>query len=208
VINAKLRPGWDKLMRPVGRWLARTPLSPDAVTLLGVLIQIGVAVLILQGRLLIAGLIAIVAALSDGFDGALAKAQGKTSNFGALLDSTTDRVADALYFIPIAWLYGVSPDIPSRGSHLVAGLALFAFVASFVVSYLKARAESLGFDCNVGIAERAERLIILIAALILDHVLFDKGVLFGVSILAVLAAVTVLQRFFHVRRQARDVVPV
>lgn len=200
MINAKLRSGWDKLMSPVGRWLSRTPLSPDVVTLLGVLIQAGVAVLILQGRLLVAGLIAIVAALSDAFDGALARAQGRTSRFGALLDSTTDRLADALYFIPIAWLYGVSPDVPGRGSHLVAGLALFALVASFLVSYIKARAESLGFDCNVGIAERAERLIIVIAALILDLVLL------GVAVLAVLATVTVLQRLIHVRRQARDAV--
>jgi CDP-diacylglycerol--glycerol-3-phosphate 3-phosphatidyltransferase len=196
VINAKLRSGWDKVMRPVGRWLARTPLSPDAVTLLGVVIQVGVAVLILEGRLLVAGLVAIVAALADGFDGALAKAKGQTSSFGALLDSTTDRLADALYFLPIAWLYGVAPDVPDRASDLVAGLALAGLVSSFLVSYVKARAESLGFDCNVGIAERAERLILLIAALILDLVLV------GVAALAALSTITFLQRLIYVRRQA------
>ena len=185
-------------MRPVGRWLARTPLTPDSVTLLGVLIQVGVAVLILQGRLLVAGLVSIVAALADAFDGALAKAQGKTSRFGALLDSTTDRLADALFFVPIAWLYGVAPDVPSRESHLVAGLALAALVASFLVSYVKGRAEALGFDCNVGIAERAERLIIVILALIFDFVLV------GVALLAALSTITVLQRLIYVRRQARD----
>ncbi|MCA1708429.1 MAG: CDP-alcohol phosphatidyltransferase family protein, partial [Actinobacteria bacterium] len=157
MINSKLRSGWDKIMAPVGRGLAKTPLSPDAVTLLGVVVQAGVAVLILQGHLMLAGLLAIFAAFSDAFDGALAKAQGRTSKFGALLDSTTDRLADALYFLPIAWLYGVSPDVPGRESHLVAALSLVALVASFLVSYVKGRAESLGFDCNVGIAERAER---------------------------------------------------
>ncbi|MEA2499811.1 MAG: CDP-diacylglycerol---glycerol-3-phosphate 3-phosphatidyltransferase [Actinomycetota bacterium] len=185
-------------MRPVGRWLARTPLSPDAVTLLGVLIQAGVAVLIIQGHLLVAGLVAIIAALADALDGALAKAKGQTSRFGALLDSTTDRLADALFFIPIAWLYGVSPDIPGRESHLIAALALTGLVASFLVSYVKGRAEALGFDCNVGIAERAERLIVLILALIFDLVLA------GVTILAVLATVTVLQRLVYVRRQSRE----
>jgi CDP-diacylglycerol--glycerol-3-phosphate 3-phosphatidyltransferase len=197
VINAKLRSQWDKIMRPVGRWLARTPLSPDAVTLLGVLIQVGVAVLIVQAHLLVAGLIAIVAALADGFDGALAKAKGQTSSFGALLDSTTDRLADALYFLPIAWLYGVAPDVPGRASDLIAGLALAGLVASFLVSYVKARAESLGFDCNVGIAERGERLVLLIAALILDLVLV------GVAALAVLSTITFLQRLVYVRRQAK-----
>jgi CDP-diacylglycerol--glycerol-3-phosphate 3-phosphatidyltransferase len=198
VINSKLRSGWDKVMAPVGRGLAKTPLSPDAVTILGVLLQVGVAALILQGHLMIAGLLAIVAGFSDALDGALAKAQGRTSKFGALLDSTTDRLADALYFLPIAWLYGVSPDVPSRESHLVAALSLVALVASFLVSYVKGRAESLGFDCNVGIAERAERLIVVIAALILDVVLF------GVALLAALSTITFLQRLLYVRGQARD----
>ena len=185
-------------MRPVGRWLARTPLSPDAVTLMGVLIQAGVAVLILQGRLLVAGLVAIVAGLADGFDGALAKAKGKTSRFGALLDSTTDRLADALYFLPIAWLYGVDPDVPGRESEVVAALALAALVSSFMVSYVKARAESLDFDCNVGIAERAERIIVIVLALIFDVVLL------GVAALTVLSTITFLQRLIYVRGQIRN----
>jgi CDP-diacylglycerol--glycerol-3-phosphate 3-phosphatidyltransferase len=202
VINAKLRSGWDRVMRPVGRSLARTPLSPDAVTLLGVLIQVAVAVLIIQGHLLVAGFVAVAAALADGFDGALAKAQHRTSRFGALLDSTTDRLADALYFLPLAWLYGVAPDVPGRESHLIAALALVALVASFLVSYVKGRAEALGFECNVGIAERAERLIVIILALLFDRVLV------GVAIIAVLATFTVLQRLLHVRRQATDAVGV
>lgn len=189
-------------MRPVGRSLARTPLSPDAVTLLGVLIQVAVAVLIIQGHLLVAGFVAVAAALADGFDGALAKAQHRTSRFGALLDSTTDRLADALYFLPLAWLYGVAPDVPGRESHLIAALALVALVASFLVSYVKGRAEALGFECNVGIAERAERLIVIILALLFDRVLV------GVAIIAVLATFTVLQRLLHVRRQATDAVGV
>lgn len=185
------------MMRPVGRWLARTPLTPDAVTYLGLLIQVGVALLILDGRLLVAGFVAVVAAFADTFDGALAKAKGATSKWGAFLDSSTDRLADALYLAPIAWLYGVQPDVASRLDTTTAAFALAALVFSFLVSYAKARAESLGFDCNVGIAERAERLIVIIAALILDLVLI------GVVVLAIASAVTFVQRMVYVRSQSR-----
>jgi CDP-diacylglycerol--glycerol-3-phosphate 3-phosphatidyltransferase len=195
VINAKLRKGWDRLMQPVGRWLARTPLSPDVVTLFGVVLQGVVAYLIIGGHLLQAGLMGIVAGFADAFDGALAKAKGKTSKWGAFLDSTTDRLSDALVLAPIAWLYGVSPDIAAHDSETTALLALVALVASFLVSYTKARAESLGFKCDVGIAERAERLIVIIAALILDFVPI------GVGVLAVLGTVTFLQRVIYVYGQ-------
>lgn len=198
MINAKLRSGWDRLMTPVGRGLASTPLSPDAVTYAGVGLQVVVALLILDGRLLAAGFVAVAAAFADAFDGALAKAKGRTSRWGAFLDSTTDRLADALYFLPIAWLYGVAPDVASRHSTTTAALALVALVGSFLVSYTKARAESLGFDCNVGIAERAERLIILILALLLDLVPL------GVGLLAGLTVITFLQRMWHVHAQELD----
>ncbi len=197
MLDSKIRGWWDALMRPVGRALARTPLSPNAVTLLGVGIQLGVAVLILQGRLVAAGLITIVAAFFDTFDGALAKAKGRMTKFGAFLDSTTDRIADALCFGPIVWLYGVDPDIPARDEPWVAAVALVALVASFMVSYVKARAEALGFDCKVGIAERAERLILVIIALVFNSVLPALMV-----ILAVASVITVVQRIAYVHKQA------
>jgi CDP-diacylglycerol--glycerol-3-phosphate 3-phosphatidyltransferase len=197
VINAKLRRRWDRLMSPVGRALARSGVSPDLITYLGVALQVIVAVLILEGKLLVAGLLAIVAAFSDALDGAVAKALGTSNKFGAFLDSTTDRLSDALVFIPIAWLYGVDPDIAERDEPWVAAVALATLVLAFLVSYTKARAESLGYDCNVGIAERAERLIVVIAALILD--LLPPALV----VLGVLSGITVLQRMVHVRTQAR-----
>jgi CDP-diacylglycerol---glycerol-3-phosphate 3-phosphatidyltransferase len=196
VLNVKIRGGWDRLMRPVGASLARLGVTPDAVTYTGLVIQIAVAVLIVQGRLLVAGLIAIVAGLGDVLDGAVAKARGRPGTFGAFLDSTTDRLSDALYLGPIVWLYGVDPDISAHDEPWVAAAALAALVFGFLVSYAKARAESLGYDCNVGIMERAERLILIIAALILDLVPP------AMVILAVLSLVTFLQRMVHVRIQA------
>ena len=195
MLNAKLRKGWDRLMQPVGRWLARTPLSPDFVTLIGVALQGYIAYLILDGHLLLAGLTGILAGLMDTFDGALAKAKGTPSKWGAFFDSTTDRLSDALVLAPIVWLYGVEPDIAAHASKTTAVLALVALVTSFLTSYTKARAESLGFTCDVGIVERAERLIIINAALILDLVPL------GVAVLAVLGTVTFLQRMVHVYGQ-------
>jgi CDP-diacylglycerol---glycerol-3-phosphate 3-phosphatidyltransferase len=197
VINANLRQGWDRLVRPVGVSLARAGITPDAITYLGVLMHALAAVLILDGRLLAAGLLTIVAGLSDAFDGAVAKARGTNSPFGAFLDSTTDRLSDALAFVPLAWLYGVAPDTAERDVPWVAALALANLVLSFLVSYTKARAESLGYDCNVGIAERGERLAIVIAALLFDLVPV------ALVILAVLSLVTFVQRMVHVRAQAR-----
>jgi CDP-diacylglycerol--glycerol-3-phosphate 3-phosphatidyltransferase len=183
-------------MAPVGRFIARSRISPNAVTLLGLVIQVGAAMLILDGALLAAGFVAIAAAIFDVLDGAVAKAKGITSNFGAFLDSTTDRLADSLYFLPIAWLYAVDPDIPARDEQWVAVLALATLVLAFMVSYVKARAEGLGFKCDVGIAERAERSIIVIAGLILNLVPIMLGVLAAASL------VTVIQRIAYVYKQS------
>ena len=196
MLNAKIRGAWDKGMAPVGRFIGRSRISPNAVTVLGLLIQIGAAALILEGALAVAGVVALVAAIFDVLDGAVAKARGMASNFGAFLDSTTDRLADALYFLPIAWLYAVDPDIPSRAEDWVAALALATLVLSFMVSYVKARAEGLGFKCDVGIAERAERSIIVIAGLILNLIPVMLG------ILAVASLITVVQRIAYVRKQS------
>jgi CDP-diacylglycerol---glycerol-3-phosphate 3-phosphatidyltransferase len=197
VLNQRIRGMWDEGMRPVGRTLARAGIVPNAVTVVGVVVQGAVAWSIVRGRLLIAGLLAILAALADTVDGAVAKASGERRRFGALLDSTADRLSDALFFAPVAWLYGVAPDPARRDQRWVAAVALAALVLSFLVSYVKARAEGLGFECDVGIAERAERLILMILGLLLDLVPLV------LIVLAVLAGVTVIQRLVHVHAQAR-----
>lgn len=183
-------------MRPMGSALGRTGLSPNAITLLGLLIQTGAAALIVADRLLLAGLVTIVAGVSDVLDGAVAKATGKTSKLGALVDSTADRVSDALFFLPVAWLYTVSGGA-ARDEPWVAAVALIGLVAAFLVSYVRARAESLGYACNVGIAERAERVILMIVGLVFNFLLPAILVL-----LAVLSTITVIQRLLHVWAQA------
>ncbi|MFN2524754.1 MAG: CDP-alcohol phosphatidyltransferase family protein, partial [Actinomycetota bacterium] len=155
MLDTKIRAGWDRMMQPVGRGLARARINPNAITVAGVAVQVGVAAAILEGRLVLAGMVAIAAALFDVFDGAVAKARGLTSKFGALLDSTTDRLSDALFFLPVAWLYGVEPDVARHDEPWVAAVSLATLVLSFLVSYVKARAEGLGYECRVGLVERA-----------------------------------------------------
>ncbi|HEX2057480.1 MAG TPA: CDP-alcohol phosphatidyltransferase family protein [Actinomycetota bacterium] len=197
MLNSRIRGAWDQFVRPVGRTIARSGLSPNAITITGLLIQVGVAYLILDGALLAAGLVAIAAGVADLLDGAVAKARGTESPFGALFDSTTDRLSDALFFGPIAWLYGVDPDVAAHDEPWVAAVALAALVFSFLVSYVKARAESLGFDCNVGFAERFERIVVMIAGLVFGIVPI------AVVVLTLLTLGTFVQRIVHVYAQAR-----
>ena len=200
MLNQKIRGMWDDLMQPVGRAVARSGIGPDVITVAGLLLQALVAYLIIEGRLLAAGVVAVAAALSDALDGAVAKSRNGVSPLGALLDSTVDRLSDALFFAPVAWLYGVSPDPTRTDQRWVAAVALVALVSSFLVSYIKARAEGLGYDCNVGIVERAERLILMIIGLLLNVV---PAIL---VILATLSCITVVQRLLHVRTQVRSAV--
>lgn len=192
MLDARIRALWDRLARPVGTAIGRSGIDPNTITVIGVLIQVGTAALIVDGRLLAAGIMTIVAGLADLADGAVAKARNLQSRFGALLDSTTDRLSDALIFGALAWLYA-----GTDGQQWAGALALATLVASFLVSYVKARAEGLGFECNVGIVERAERIILICAGLILDLVPVMLSVLF------VLSVVTFVQRLVHVRRQGR-----
>lgn len=196
MLNQRLRGGWDVFIKPVGRGLMKTGVSPDVITVMGVVVQGGAAYLIIEGHLVWAGLVSIVAGIFDILDGAVAKAQNRKSQFGALLDSTTDRLSDALFFLPLVWLYGVRPDVAEREDLVVVALAMAALVFSFLVSYVKARAEGLGFECKVGIAERLERLAIMIIGLLFDMVLV------ALVVLATLSAITFFQRLFHVRKQA------
>jgi CDP-diacylglycerol--glycerol-3-phosphate 3-phosphatidyltransferase len=197
VLNAKIRGIWDKGMRPVGGFIGRSGVTPNQITLLGVVVQAFVSYLIVMDRLMEAGFVLIAAALLDTVDGAVAKARGLTTKFGAFLDSTMDRLSDALVFLPIAWLYLADPRAERADQQWVAAVALVALVLSFLVSYAKARAEGLGFDCNVGLIERAERLIIMIVALVFNDLLPAALV-----VLALASLVTLVQRMVHVHKQA------
>lgn len=200
MLNARIREAWDKGFRPVGGFIGRSGITPNQITIFGVLVQAVVSYLIVTDRLGVAGVVLIVAALLDTVDGAVAKARGFTSKFGALLDSTMDRLSDALVFLPIAWLYLADPTSERADMEWVAALALTTLVLSFLVSYTKARAEGLGFECNVGLIERAERLIVMIVALVFSALLPA-----ALALLALASLATFVQRIVHVHKQSRPV---
>jgi CDP-diacylglycerol--glycerol-3-phosphate 3-phosphatidyltransferase len=137
--------------------------------------------------------------ISDLLDGTMARMSGRSGPWGAFLDSTLDRVADGAIF------GGVVLGLAHAGDMLSAAAALLALVGGGVVSYAKARAESIGVECNVGIAERAERIIVLLLAVFLTGLGVPYVLPVAVWLLAALTWITVGQRILHVRRQLRTV---
>ena len=179
-------------LRAVGRALVRTPITPDMITATALLGTVGGAALIATGRLTAGGIVCWLFAMLDSVDGALARARGVSSKWGALLDSTSDRVADGAIFGALVLNFAVTEPWLAR-------LALFCLVFGVVVSYVKARAEGLGVECDVGFAERAERLIIVLGGVILGSwVPYVLAICLWV--LAVATVVTVGQRLRHVHR--------
>src|SRR5438270_11291466 len=147
---------------PVGRTLFRLRLRPNHLTMIGMVISLVSAAAFITGRLRTAGLLLVAAGLCDMLDGSLARVSGQVTAFGAFLDSVIDRYSDIAVMLGIVVLYARMPN--PRGALLaMAGLA-----GSVMVSYTKARAESIGVECTVGMMERPERLICLIAGALLD----------------------------------------
>jgi len=193
-----LRPGLARLLTPVGKALAKTPLTPNMLTVIGAAgMTAGALALFPTGHLFAGTMVCTGFVLADMLDGALARVTGSSGTFGAFLDSTLDRVADSAVFCGIAiWL--------ATGGHdrLLAAVALFCLVAGGLVSYAKARAEGLGLRCDVGIAERTERLLIGLVAIGLAGLGVPYVLSAGLWILAVLSAVTFGQRVYAVRKAA------
>ena len=195
-----LRPAMTRILTPLGRALVRRGIGPDAVTAAGTLGTVISALLFFPRGLLTAGALVItVFVLFDLLDGVVARlGGGGGSTWGAFLDSTLDRVADAAIFSGLI-LYFIS-----TGDALLAGVTLFALVAGMLVSYAKARAEGLGLTCDVGLAERPERLVIVLVAACFSGLGVPYLLAAGMWLLAAAGAVTVVQRVVHVHRQTRE----
>jgi len=145
-----------------------------------------------EGRFLISGLVLGGASFFDLLDGALARATGKTSRFGGILDSAGDRVSEA------ALLAGLSLWFVQQGNTLAILVTYIALIASFLVSYLRARGEVLGIECTVGLCTRPERVIVLALGLLTGFVFV------AVSVVALGASVTVVQRLLHLQRELKE----
>ncbi len=197
----------QKFQAWVRKWAERlvsvfrdSPLTPNMLTLFGLVITAAGATVLGLGQLFIAGVILLFAGLFDIFDGALARASGKVYRYGAFLDSTVDRYSEGLIYLGLLVFF--------RGKTLQTVLVLLALAGSFLVSYVRARAQSLGFSCDVGVLARPERVVIIVAGLLLDPLLpiggYHVGLTLALVVLAVGTNFTAVQRVWVVWQQNRD----
>jgi len=175
---------------PVARLLAKAGLSPNIVTSIGLLIAGASAFLLSIGELWAGGLVLLVSSVFDLFDGALARVTGRETHFGALFDSVVDRLSEAIV------LFGVLVYFLDRSSTAGPVLVYLTLVGSITVSYVRARAEGLGIECEVGIMTRPERILILAVGIVVGH-WWTTGVLVALGIVAALAFITTAQRVAH-----------
>lgn len=143
------------VLNPAARLLGRLGIHPNTLTIVGFLLQIGVGALFALGRIRWGGVLLLVIAPVDALDGAVARAVGKQSVFGAFLDSTLDRLSDAVLIL------GLTAHYLRQGARLEVGLLLLGLVAALMVSYTRARAESLGLSCKAGLLTRMERILLI-----------------------------------------------
>lgn len=189
------RVGASRVIEPIARGLLRLGVSPDAVTIAGTVGVVAAAIIFgARGQFVLAALVVAAFALVDTLDGTMARLRGYSTRFGAFLDSTMDRVGDGAVFGAIAFWY------VTAGEHPTVAAALICLVAAQVISYVKARAQSVGLPCEVGLVERAERLLVVgVGALVTG---FGVGWALPVALwlLAVLSVATVVQRIVYVWR--------
>ena len=200
MLNILARASVSRFIEPVGGWLARAGIGPNAITVVGTVGTVASALWFFPRGQLVVGTIAVtVFVLLDVLDGAVARARGAVTLWGTVLDATGDRIADGALFAGLTWWCFVV-----AGNRSLAVAALFCLVSAQVISYIKARAEASGLCGDGGMVERAERYIIAL----LGAGLTGVGVPFALDValwaLAGLQMVTVTQRMLAVRRSAWD----
>jgi CDP-diacylglycerol--glycerol-3-phosphate 3-phosphatidyltransferase len=199
MLNRYARAFFTAVLTPIARRLLAWGVSPDVVTFIGTLgVCAGALAFYPRGEFFWGTVVITIFVFSDLVDGTMARLSERSSPWGAFLDSTLDRIADATIFGAIAlWWAGDGDDL------LLCGLAIYCLVVGALTSYAKARAEGLGMTANVGIAERAERLVVILVATGLAGLLDQQWLqTLALWLLAAAGTVTVVQRMVVVRRQA------
>ncbi|NMM22221.1 MAG: CDP-alcohol phosphatidyltransferase family protein [Phycicoccus sp.] len=202
MLNRFARAFVTKLLTPLARLFLKLGLSPDVVTIVGTIgVCVGALGFYPRHEFFWGSIVVSVFALSDTIDGVMARLSDRSSKWGAYLDSTLDRVGDSAVFGGLVlWYAG------DGGTPYLAALALACLILGSVVSYSKARAEGLGMTANVGIAERADRLVaVLIATGLVGLGVPEVLLTVVLSLLALASLITVIQRMLEVRRQAFEI---
>jgi CDP-diacylglycerol---glycerol-3-phosphate 3-phosphatidyltransferase len=193
-IRDRLKTASEKILVPIIALLNSLGLSPNIVTLIGLAVNIIAAFLISRGMFISAGLVILFAGVFDMLDGALARKMGKKTKFGGFLDSTTDRVSEGAFYLALIYYY------LKAGSGNMVMLSYAVMFLSFLISYIRARAGGLQIDCEEGLYTRTERIITLVLGLLLYR--FFDSVFYALAVIAVLSAVTVVQRIYFVYTRA------
>jgi len=180
---------------PIVGILSRTPLTPDIISWAGFCITIIAGVLVVTEHFLAVGILVLVAGLCDMLDGALARTTKQTTRFGAILDSTLDRLSEAILLITLLAVF------VKYGQVAESILSAVALVGSLLVSYIRARMEGLGIECKAGLFTRPERVIILALGLLLSR--FDNALLIALAIITFFSWLTVIERMVYTWRQTR-----
>ena len=178
--------------------LIESRLTPNAISITGLVLNLAAAGLVTQKLFFLAGVAFIVGSVMDTLDGRYSRMSGKGTLFGAFLDSTLDRIEEGVVITAIAWYFA------DRGDSIAAAACVFVVLGSLMVSYTRARAEALGVECKVGLATRPVRVVVLSIGLVFAKGagIFDIELLAAsIYVLAVLTAFTVVQRVWHVRRE-------
>lgn len=199
MLNRYARAFFTTLLTPVAKLFLKLGISPDIVTVVGTLgVCFGALAFYPRHEFLVGTLVITAFVFSDTVDGIMARMSGRSSNWGAYLDSTLDRFGDSAVFGGLVLWYAGDGRQP-----YMAGLALACLILGSVVSYAKARAEGLGYTANVGIAERADRLVaVLVTTGLVGWFLPEIVLAIVLALLAVASLVTIFQRILMVRRQA------
>ncbi len=198
MLGANARPAVARVLAPIVPGLARAGITPDMVTITGTVGAAASAVFLIGSGQLFWGAFAVTAfVLLDMLDGALARARGGGTVFGAVLDSVGDRAADAAIFAALAWWFSGGGD-----NRLLVLLALVCLVLGVLTSYIKARAEGVGLSCDVGVVERTERLILVLVGTGFTGLGIPYSLHVALVLLVAGSAVTVAQRMVAVRRGA------
>jgi CDP-diacylglycerol--glycerol-3-phosphate 3-phosphatidyltransferase len=184
---------WFKgILDAVGRFLNRIGVLPNTMTFMGLLGNVVGAYFLARGEIVIGGIIVLVMGPVDALDGTMARLRGEPSSFGGFIDSVSDRYSELVIYLGLL-IYSLN-----TGDHIMSALVYMAASGSVLVSYVKSRAETLGFECKIGLLSRVERYLVLAPLLVLNRPIW------ALWIIAILANFTALQRFLYVRNQARQ----
>ena len=200
MLNILARASVSRVTDPIGAWLVRAGLSPNAMTVIGTVCTVVTALICFPtNHLFFGSALVTVFVLFDLLDGSMARTSGRVTRYGQVLDASCDRIADGVLYGCIAWW-----ALVVRHDELIGAAALVSLVAAQVISYIKARAEAAGLDGNGGLVERAERFIIALIGTGLEGLGVPYAARIALPLLAVLAVITVGQRLVAVQRSARE----